>query len=147
MKPTLVVSAGVVENGRVLMVQEGKAHCRGMWGLPGGRVEDGERLDDAIIRELREETGLDVRIAGITRVLRYTSQMGYHTLRVNFLAERVGGSLVVDGSEIIDARWMTYDEIAALADNELRTVAIARQVVEDLRSGRVYPAELIVDAM
>ena len=44
MKPTLVVSAGVVEDGRVLIVQEGKEHCRGMWGLPGGRVEPGERL-------------------------------------------------------------------------------------------------------
>lgn len=147
MQATLVVSAGVIRDGRVLMVQEGKEYCRGMWGLPGGRVEPGERIGDAIVRELREETGLDVRIAGVTRVIRYVSQMGYHTVRFNFVVEPIGGELVVDGTEIIDARWLSYDEIEALPDASLRTATIARTVIADLRDSRIFPFELLLDAI
>lgn len=147
MKSTLVVSAGIVRDSRVLMVQEGKEHCRGMWGLPGGRVEPGERLVDAVIREVLEETGLDVRVIGITRVLRYVSQLGYHTVRFNFVVEHVGGSIRIDGDEILDALWMSYDEIDALNDDALRTPAIARQVIDDIRAHRVYPLDVVFDAL
>jgi 8-oxo-dGTP diphosphatase len=144
---TLVVSAGVVRDGRLLMVQEGKEHCRGMWGLPGGRVEQGERITDAIVREVFEETGLEVRIVGITRVVRYFSQLGFHTVRFNFVVEASDGELVIDGTEIIGAAWMTYDEIADMADEQMRTAGIARQVLDDIREGRVYPVEIVLDAV
>lgn len=147
MKSTLVVSAGIVRDGRLLMVQEGKEHCRGMWGLPGGRVESGERFVDAILREVHEETGLRVRVVGITRILRYMSQLGYHTVRVNFVVEAVSGEILVDREEILDAIWMTYNEIDALPDHVLRTPEIARQVIGDIRAGIVYPIEVILDAV
>lgn len=147
MQATLVVSAGVLSEGRLLMVQEGKEGCHGMWGLPGGRVESGERILDAIEREVREETGLEIRVAGITRVVRYTSMNGYHTMRLNFVVEPIGGELRVDGIEILDARWMTYDEIAAMADEHIRTSIIARQIMSDIRAGRVYPLDIVLDAI
>lgn len=147
MQATLVVSAGIVRDGRLLMVQEGKEGFRGMWGLPGGRVEPFERIEDAIVREVREETGLDIRIAGLTRVVRYVSVRGYHTMRFNFVVEEIGGELRVDGEEILDARWMTYVEIAELADENIRTAIIARQVMDDVRSGRVYPVDIVLDAV
>jgi 8-oxo-dGTP diphosphatase len=147
MQATLVVSAGIVRDGRLLMVQEGKDYCRGMWGLPGGRVEEGERLTDAIVREILEETGLEVAIVGITRVIRYFSQMGYHTMRFNFVVEPIGGELRIDGTEIIGSAWMSFEEIAALADDQMRTAVIARQVLEDIRAGRVYPVDVVLDAV
>ncbi|MBC8144085.1 MAG: NUDIX domain-containing protein [bacterium] len=147
MQSTLVVSAAIVRDERVLMVQEGKEHCRCMWGLPGGRVEPGERLVDAIVREVAEETGLVVRVVGITRVLRYISQQGFHTVRVNFIVERVGGDLRVDGEEILDAIWMSFGEIDAMPDASLRTASIARQVISDVREMRVYPLDIVLDAI
>ena len=147
MQATLVVSAGIVRDGRVLMVQEGKEYCRGMWGLPGGRVEGGERVDRAILREVREETGLEGRILGVTRVIRYVSQMGYHTVRFNFVVEPSGGEISVDGEEILDARWMSFEEIAAIPDELIRTAVIARQVLDDIRTARVYPADILLDGL
>jgi ADP-ribose pyrophosphatase YjhB (NUDIX family) len=147
MQATLVVSAAVVLDGRLLMVQEGKEYCRGLWGLPGGRVEPGERIGEAIVREVREETGLDVRVVGLTRVVRYFSQLGYHTMRFNFVVEPTGGELRIDGEEILAARWMSFEEIEALADEEIRTAVIARQVLDDIRERRVFPVEIVLDAV
>ena len=147
MQATLVVSAGILQGDRLLMVQEGKEEVAGMWGLPGGRVEPGERIHDAIVREIREETGLEVRIVGLTRVVRYISMKGYHTMRFNFVAEPTSGELRVDGEEILDARWMNDEEIAALADEQIRTAVIAREILRDIRSGRVYPVDIVLDAV
>ncbi|HVK38577.1 MAG TPA: NUDIX domain-containing protein [Candidatus Kapabacteria bacterium] len=147
MKATLVVSAGVLSDGRLLMVQEGKEGSHGLWGLPGGRVEPGERILDAIDREVREETGLDVRVSGITRVVRYYNMNGHHTMRFNFVVEPIGGELRVDGTEILDARWMDYDEIAAMADEHIRTAAVARQIMDDVRHGRIYPVDIVLDVI
>ena len=147
MKPTLVVSAGIVRDDRLLMVQEGKEHCRGMWGLPGGRVEPDEPLCDAIVREIREETALEARPIGITRVIRYVSQLGYHTIRFNFVVEVIGGTMRVDGDEILDALWMSFDEIDALADEQIRTPSIARQLIRDVREHRIYPLDSILDVV
>jgi 8-oxo-dGTP diphosphatase len=142
---TLVVSAGIVRDDRLLMVQEGKEGYRGMWGLPGGRMEERERITDAIVREVREETGLEVRIVGMTRIIRYYSQMGHHAIRFNFVAEPIGGELRIDGEEILDARWMSYEEIAAIADEQIRTAGVARLVFDEIRLGNVLPVEAVLD--
>jgi ADP-ribose pyrophosphatase YjhB (NUDIX family) len=147
MKATLVVSAAVIDNGKLLLVQEGKEHCRGQWSLPGGRVEEGESLVDAVMREVLEETGYNVRVAGVTPVLRYVSQYGFHCVRFNFVAGIVGGTTSFDGSEILDVRWLAFDDIDVLADAELRTPTIARQVIGHVRSNAIYPLDIFLDAL
>jgi ADP-ribose pyrophosphatase YjhB (NUDIX family) len=147
MQASVIVSAAIVQQGKLLMVQEGKEHCRGQWSLPGGRVEPGEPLADAIVREVFEETGYDVRITAMTRVLRYISQLGFHCVRFNFIAEVAGGTPAVDGTEILDARWFAFEEIAAMPDALLRTPAIARAVIGDVEKARVYPVDIVLDAL
>jgi ADP-ribose pyrophosphatase YjhB (NUDIX family) len=58
--PTQVVSAAIFDGERVLLIQRGKFPYKGKWSLPGGRVENGESHDQAIQREIREETGLEI---------------------------------------------------------------------------------------
>jgi ADP-ribose pyrophosphatase YjhB (NUDIX family) len=147
MHASVIVSAAIVQDGKLLMVQEGKEHCRGQWGLPGGRVEPGEPLADAIVRELREETGYEIRVVGMTRVLRYISQLGYHCVRFNFVGEVAGGAPAIDGVEILAMGWFGFDEIAAMPDESLRTPAIAREAIADLRDGRTFPVDIVLDAL
>lgn len=63
-RPVLAASIAVFRAGRVLLAQRGKPPARGLWSLPGGRIEIGERMTEAVLRELHEEVGLAARIVG-----------------------------------------------------------------------------------
>jgi ADP-ribose pyrophosphatase YjhB (NUDIX family) len=63
-RPVLAASIAVFREGKVLLAQRGKAPARGLFSLPGGRIEPGERMADAVLRELQEEVGLSAEIAG-----------------------------------------------------------------------------------
>ena len=146
MKGTVTVSAAVIEQGNVLLVQEGKEWCKGQWSLPGGRLEENERLADGVVREMEEETGLLIRPIGITRVLRYTSQRGFHVIRFNFVAQRIGGTLQADGAEILDYAWHDLARLAAdAAFLDARTPEIAQVIFRDLHAGRVFPLDAVFD--
>ena len=146
MKGTVTVSAAVIERGKVLLVQEGKEWCRGQWSLPGGRLEENESLADAVVREMEEETGLLIRPTGITRVLRYTSPRGFHVIRFNFVAERIGGELRADGAEILAYAWHDLAQLAAGATPiDARTPEIAQQIFRDLHAGRIFPLDAVFD--
>ncbi|MBA2426220.1 MAG: NUDIX domain-containing protein [Actinobacteria bacterium] len=64
-RPTLGVGAVVVRDGALLMVQRAHEPGRGLWSVPGGRVEHGEHLSAAVAREVREETGLEVEVGDL----------------------------------------------------------------------------------
>lgn len=146
MKGTVTVSAAVVEQGNVLLVQEGKEWCRGQWSLPGGRLEENESLTDAVMREMQEETGLLIRPTGITRVLRYTSQRGFHVIRFNFVAEAIGGTLRIDESEIIAYAWHNLAQLASDPTRlDLRTPEIAQTIFRDLHAGLILPLDTVLD--
>lgn len=59
MKPEVCVGAVVVEDGRLLLIRRGRGPAQGEWSVPGGRVEGGELMAEAVVRELAEETGLE----------------------------------------------------------------------------------------
>jgi len=110
-KPQPVVCAGAVvrdEAGRLLLVQRGHAPSAGLWSLPGGRVEAGETPEDAAAREVREETGLEVRIGRLLA----TVPLGEYLVH-DFTATVVGGELR-PGDDAIDARWCDDDQVALL---------------------------------
>lgn len=63
-RPTLAASIAVFREGRVLLAQRGKAPALGLWSLPGGRIEAGERMAEAVLRELSEEVGISAKVVG-----------------------------------------------------------------------------------
>jgi len=117
--PRLAVSAGVWRAGRVLLIRRGQAPLSGLWTFPGGHVEPGETVADAVRREVLEETGLAVEIVGeplVHEIIRRDPAgvlLGHHVLLVH-AARALGDGVPVAASDAADARYFAPDEIAAL---------------------------------
>lgn len=94
--------------GRVLLVRRANEPSRGLWSLPGGRIEPGESARDAAAREVLEETGLVVTVGELL----LTASFGPYVVD-DFAATVTGGTLAA-GDDALDARWFTLAELAAL---------------------------------
>lgn len=95
--------------GRVLLVLRGNEPDRGTWSLPGGRVEPGESPEQAVVREMLEETGLQVEVRNrIAQVERAHPAGGVYVID-DFEVSHAGGTLRA-GDDAVDARWFTSTE-------------------------------------
>jgi mutator protein MutT len=116
--PLVGVGAVIVEQNRVLLIRRGTAPLLGEWSLPGGVLECGETLREAVVRETREETGLVVETHEMLGVYERLipddeGRVRYHYVLIDFLCRPVGGDLNA-GSDAADVRWFTRDELPAL---------------------------------
>ena len=116
--PLVGVGAVIVKENRVLLIRRGTPPLLGEWSLPGGVLECGETLREAVAREAREETGLAVEpgeMLGVyERVIRDDEgRVRYHYVLIDFLCRAAGGDLKA-GSDAADVRWFTLDELPAL---------------------------------
>lgn len=115
--PSVGVGAVVVDEGRVVLIRRGKEPLRGRWVVPGGTVELGETLEQAVVRELKEETGLDVRplelVTVFDRIARTGPDVTYHYVIVDFLCERIGGRLEA-GDDALEVTLASPEELSAL---------------------------------
>lgn len=106
------------EESRVLLIRRGQPPLLGEWSLPGGVLECGENLREAVAREAREETGLRVETGEMLgvyeRVIRdEEGRVRYHYVLIDFLCRAVGGDLKA-GSDAADVHWFTRAELPAL---------------------------------
>ena len=85
----------VIVGDRVVLIRRGKEPLRGRWVVPGGTVELGETLEEALVREMREETGLEVAprdlLTVFDRIERREGEVAYHYVIVDYLCEHEGG--------------------------------------------------------
>jgi 8-oxo-dGTP diphosphatase len=131
--PIIGVGAVVIDGSKVLLVRRGQEPLKGEWSLPGGALELGETLQQGVVREVLEETGLTVVPAGIVEVLdRITQddlsgQVRYHYVLVDFLC-RVTGGLLCGGSDAEEARWVEREELQEQGDYRLAPLTV--QVIE-----------------
>lgn len=109
------VVAGVVieQDGKYLLVQEKQPKAYGLWNLPAGHVEPGETIEQAAVKEAKEETGFDVEL--IKKVGVFQSQASPIPKHA-FSARITGGQLNYPADEILDAKWFAYDEIINMKD-------------------------------
>ncbi|MGO4789508.1 NUDIX hydrolase [Paenibacillus sp. 2KB_20] len=131
----LVVSVTLVQGDQVLIIQENKPSVRDTWNFPGGRIEPGEAVLEAAIREVKEETGYDVQLTGTTGVYQFLSSLNNHVIMFHFTGEVVGGSLQLGTGEIKDAIWVTLPDILADHSITFRDAEAMRQIVENLMNG------------
>ncbi len=127
----------IVVEGRVLMVERGKEPLKGWWSLPGGLVEMGERLEAAMRREVREETGLEVEIEHLLEVFERIIRDGegkaeYHYVLVDYICRMTGGVLQA-GDDASAVRWVAEDELDGMLITE-GTAGVIRKGFEWLRN-------------
>jgi ADP-ribose pyrophosphatase YjhB (NUDIX family) len=118
-RPYLAVSAAILRAGKVLVVRRARAPANGLFSLPGGVVEAGETLTEAVMREVREEPSLEIEpvaLAGFreTIVRDDGGRVQRHFVILPFAARWLSGEPVLN-EELSEARWIEPAELAGLA--------------------------------
>lgn len=114
--PQLAVSAGIFRDGKILLVRRAREPAKGVYTFPGGRVEFGESLVEALAREIREETGLVIDIVGLAgwrEALPARTGGHGHFVILPFAARWVAGEVALN-DELDDARWLTPGALGGL---------------------------------
>jgi ADP-ribose pyrophosphatase YjhB (NUDIX family) len=119
-RPQLAVSAAIFRDGKVLLTRRARSPAKGFYSLPGGRVEFGESLHQALAREVDEETALDIDIIGLAgwREMLPAAPGAGHYLIMSFAARWVAREPVLN-DELDDYRWVAPEALARLGDLKL----------------------------
>ena len=126
-RPFVGVGAVIVDGAaRVLLVRRRFEPLAGEWSLPGGAVDVGETLEACVIREMREETGLDVEVGAVIEVFDrimhdVEGRVQYHYVLVDYVCRPAGGTLMA-ASDVADVAWA---EAAALPEYRLTDKAMS----------------------
>lgn len=118
--PVLAVGAIIPRGDRVLLIRRGKEPSAGLWTLPGGRVEPGETVRAALVREAREETGLSVAPGPLVEIFEVIQRepkggLQYHFVILDFLAHAPATAEARAGSDAAALAWVAWDEAGAYA--------------------------------
>lgn len=129
-RPAVGVGAVLIHEGRVLLIRRGKEPLRGRWVVPGGTVEVGETLEQALVREVQEETGLVVKpmevVTVFDRIERRGAAVLYHYVIVDYLCEYVSGT----PRAASDA-----EAVALVAPDELPAYSLPEKALEVVLEG------------
>ena len=101
------------EQGRLLLIKRGHEPGAGLWSLPGGRIEPGETDAAALVREMREETGLEVQAGPLVGSVRRPAP-GSRVLDIRDYAATVTGGTLRAGDDAAEARWVAVSELRSL---------------------------------
>ena len=112
-RPEVCVGAVVLDDDRLLLIRRGHGPAAGEWSLPGGRVEFGETMVEALVREVKEETGLDI-VAGdyLGHVERFGTD--HHFVIHDFLATAFDAEPVAAGDDAVEAAWFELSHVSEL---------------------------------
>jgi 8-oxo-dGTP diphosphatase len=147
------VGGVVIDKGRTLLIRRGSHPLKGEWSIPGGLLEVGETLEQGVVRELAEETGLEVRVVELIEVFERifpappnadgtpgdVTRPQYHFVILDYLCEIRGGTLTA-GSDAQEFAWAREEELPkfdlTVAVNRVLRKAFARARELDAAPGR-----------
>jgi len=136
------VGVGVVvwRGDEFLLIQRGKEPRKGEWSIPGGRQNLGETTKETAIREVKEETGLDIEIAGLLDVVDSIRKddegvVAWHATLVDYAARHVAGEAVA-GDDAMGVGWFKLDDLDNLGlwDETIRIIRESVEMVGEVRS-------------
>ena len=131
-RPIVGVGAVILDSQRVLLARRGHAPLEGHWSLPGGMVELGEGLEAALVREVFEETGLQVDVGPVVEVLdrierTADDRVAYHYVIIDYLCRSRGGQ-PARGSDAAEVCWADVADLAQYGLTEEATAVIQKAV-------------------
>ena len=121
-RPLIGVGALIFQRDRILMAQRGKDPLKGWWSLPGGALETGESLAEAVKREVLEETGLEVRPLEVfeifERIMRDADgRPEYHYVLIDYTCRVTGGRLRA-GDDVVHVEWVRRPDLRKMQITE-----------------------------
>lgn len=133
-KPLVGVGAVIFRGHDVLLIKRAKAPKEGQWSLPGGAQEAGETVKEALIREIREETGSEIAIGGFIDVIDFIEhdeggRARMHYTLLDYWAEWLSGDMAA-GGDAADAVWAAQEDLGDydLWDKTLEVIETARRI-------------------
>lgn len=129
-RPVVGVGAVIVDGDRVVLVKRAHEPLKGEWSLPGGSVEVGETLVEAVTREVLEETGLHVRVGPVIEIFDRIhrdadGRIEYHFVLIDYVCVPAGGVLAAD-SDAADICWASRDDLAVYGVNATAVAVVAK---------------------
>lgn len=136
-RPVIGVGGVIIDHGRAVLIRRGTEPLLGQWSIPGGGVELGETLEEAVGRELREETGLEVRVLELIELfdriyagdgpasMKDKKKPRFHYVIADYLCELVGGEARA-GSDVTDLAFSREDELGKFQLTEKATAVLKK---------------------
>lgn len=116
--------AVLIEGGKILLIRRAAEPFKGMWAVPGGRIEDDETAEECLVREMEEETGLKVEPVRLTGIYSDPKRDPRLVIAAAYLVKRVGGKEKA-GDDAGETRWFGLDKMPPLCADHERIVADA----------------------
>ena len=138
-----IIVGGIVEkNGKILLVQEAKEKCYGKWNIPAGRLELNESITRGAIREIKEETGCDVKLTGIVSIVNGMSGDNAF-MAVIFSTELINEKIDYNKNEILDVKWYDIDEVIYNMDNDLRNINFIKHGLINFKNKNIASLDIL----
>ena len=140
-RPLLGVGAVIVKNDQILVVRRANPPLQGQWSIPGGLVDTGETTREAVIREIREETTLNIEpvelVEVFERILRDSdSRVQYHFVVIDYLCRLVSGEPHA-GTDVSEIRWARFEELNGLGITS-ETTSVIRKGLDAARKSNAF---------
>lgn len=137
-----VIVGGIIEKeGKYLLVQEAKKKCYEKWNFPAGHLDFNESLKQGAIREIKEETGCDVKLDGVCYVANRILEDDLFVMIV-FNAKLINENIEFDKEEILDVKWFDYDEMVNKMESMLRGNYVRTAVINQ-NNNLVAPIDIV----
>ena len=134
----LVASVSIFSDKKVLIIKENKPNAVDKWNFPSGRIEYGEDILYSAKREVKEETGLDVKLIGTTGVYNFISSTNSQIILFHFIGVITGGSLSLEEDEISDSKWIKVSDLVTFDNNDLREPIVIKQILDNLLKEKLH---------
>ena len=139
----IYVSTVVENEGKFILVREKKEQCYGKWNIPSGHVEEDEFIIDAAIREVKEETNIDVELTGVIAVFNNMFE-NFNSISFVFSSNITKNNEInFNKNEIIEIKWFTFEEIKSMKE-ELRDYNYILESITRYNEDNIIPLDTII---